>query len=134
VAVDFPGLFIKHDITKDILLRGNDFINVPRKRQVVSVSGEVANPGFLTYIPEMDFRYYIRMAGGYSDRAGRGSISIIKSSGEWKSPKKGVGLEPGDTVWIPEKKKHNYVSTIKDLVLFIGNMATIYLVIRQATQ
>jgi polysaccharide biosynthesis/export protein len=115
-------------------LRNNDVISVPRKRQVVSVSGEVANPGFLTYIPDKDYIYYIQMAGGYSDRAGRGSISIIKASGEWKSPKKGKGLEPGDTVWIPEKKKHNYIGTIKDLVIFVGNMATIYLVIRQATQ
>jgi polysaccharide biosynthesis/export protein len=134
VAIDFPSLFSKGDPSKDMLLRNNDVISVPRKRQVVSVSGEVANPGFLTYIPDKDYIYYIQMAGGYSDRAGRGSISIIKASGEWKSPKKGKGLEPGDTVWIPEKKKHNYIGTIKDLVIFVGNMATIYLVIRQATQ
>ncbi len=134
VAVDFPALFINHDSSKDIYLRSGDIINVPRKRQVVSVMGEVANPGFISYIPTMDYAYYIRMAGGYSDRAGRGDVSIIKPSGEWKSPKKGTGLEAGDTVWIPEKKKHNYLGAAKDLVLFIGNMATIYLVIRQATQ
>jgi protein involved in polysaccharide export with SLBB domain len=134
VAVDFPALFVNHDSTKDIYLRSGDIINVPRKRQVVSVMGEVANPGFITYIPTMDYAYYIRMAGGYSDRAGRGDVSIIKPGGEWKSPKKGNGLEAGDTVWIPEKKKHNYLGAAKDLVLFIGNMATIYLVIRQATQ
>jgi protein involved in polysaccharide export with SLBB domain len=134
VAVDFPALFIKHDATKNIYLRSGDIINVPRKRQVVSVMGEAANPGFISYIPSKDYIYYIRMAGGYSDRAGRGDVSIIKPGGEWKSPKKGAGLEAGDTVWIPEKKKHNYLGTAKDLVLFIGNMATIYLVIRQATQ
>jgi protein involved in polysaccharide export with SLBB domain len=134
VAVNFRDLFEKHNLSNDVLLRNNDVINIPRKRQVVSVSGEVANPGFLTYIPDKDYVYYISMAGGYSDRAGKGSISIIKASGEWKSPKKGRSLEPGDTVWIPEKKKHNYIGGIKDLVTFIGGLATIYLVIRQATQ
>jgi protein involved in polysaccharide export with SLBB domain len=133
VAVDFKMLFEKHDSSKDILLRNNDMVSVPRKRKVVTVSGEVANPGFLTYVPDKDYIYYISMAGGYSDRAGKSSISIIKASGEWKSPKKGRGLEPGDTVWIPEKKKHNYITIIKDVALFVGNLATIYLVIRQAT-
>ncbi len=133
VAVDFKRLLEQHDKSKDILLRNNDVISVPRKRRVVTVSGEVANPGFLTYVPDKDYTYYITMAGGYSDRAGKGSISIIKASGEWKSPKKGRGLDPGDTVWIPEKKKHNYIGIIKDVTLFIGNLATIYLVIRQAT-
>jgi protein involved in polysaccharide export with SLBB domain len=134
VAVDFPGLFEHGDLSKDIPLRNNDVVVIPRKRQVVSVSGEVANPGFLTYIPDKDYVYYIQMAGGYSDRAGHSGISIIKASGEWKSPRKGKPLEPGDTIWIPEKKKHNYIGGIKDLVLFIGNVATIYLVIRQATK
>ncbi|HBZ00269.1 MAG TPA: hypothetical protein DEO84_03005 [candidate division Zixibacteria bacterium] len=134
VAVDFNSLFAGHDLSKDILLRNFDVVSVPRKRQVVNVSGEAANPGFLTYLPEKDYIYYIQMAGGFSDRAGRRNVSIIKANGEWKSPQKGKPLEAGDTVWIPEKKKHNYIGTIKDLVLFIGNLATIYLVIRQATQ
>ncbi len=134
VAVDFPALIVNHDLSKDIVLRDNDIVNIPRKRQVVSVSGEVANPGFLTFVPEKDYRYYVQMAGGLSDRAGHRSISIIKPSGEWKTPKKGAPLEAGDTVWIPEKKKHNYIGTIKDVILFAGNVATIYLVVRQATQ
>jgi protein involved in polysaccharide export with SLBB domain len=134
VAVDFYGLFQKNDLTKNIPLRDNDVISVPRKRQVISVSGEVANPGFLTYVPDKDYIYYIGMAGGYSDRAGQSGVSIIKTSGEWKTARKNKGLDPGDTVLIPEKKKHNYVGTIKDIAVFIGNLATVYLVIRQATK
>jgi polysaccharide biosynthesis/export protein len=135
VAVDFNGLFGNRDLTKDIPLRNSDIVTIPRKRQVVSVSGEVANPGFLTYVPGKDYNYYIATAGGYSDQAGRNNVSIIKTAtGEWKKAKKGKGLEPGDTVWIPEKKKHNYIVNIKDIAVFIGNLATIYLVIQQATQ
>ena len=135
VAIDFKGIFIDHDSKKDILLRDSDVITVPRKRQVVSVTGEVANPGFQTYIPGSDYEYYIKMAGGFSDRAGTNRISIIKgTTGEWKSPKKGRPLEAGDTVLIPEKKKHNYLGIIKDVAVFTGNLATIYLVVRQASQ
>jgi protein involved in polysaccharide export with SLBB domain len=134
VAVDFNKLFIQNDRNSDILLRDNDWINVPRKRQVISVSGEVANPGFMTYVPGKDYTYYIKMAGGFSERAGGSSIAIIKAAtGEWKNARKGKGLEPGDTVWIPEKKKHNYVAIIKDVAVFVGNLATVFLVIKQAT-
>lgn len=134
VAVDFTRLFNHHDGGKDVYLRDSDVISVPRKRQVVSVTGEVVNPGFLTYVPDKDYNYYIRMAGGYSDRAGKGRVSIIKAStGEWRTAKKGRVLDAGDTVWIPEKKKYNYIGIFKDTALFIGNLATIYLVIKQAT-
>lgn len=134
VAVDFYQLFEKGDSRQDIRLRDNDVVNVPRKRSVVNVSGEVANPGFLTYAPNEDYVYYIRMAGGYSDRAGSSRVSIIKANGEWKKARHGKPLEAGDTIWIPEKKKYNYVGIIKDVAIFVGNIATVYLVIRQATK
>jgi len=105
------------------------------KGKFISVTGEVANPGFQTFIAGNDYEYYIKMAGGYSDRAGRGNISIVKGSGgEWKKPKKGRALDAGDTILVPEKKKHNYLGIFKDTAVFIGNLATIYLVIRQASQ
>jgi protein involved in polysaccharide export with SLBB domain len=134
VAVDFVQLFEKDDYRQDIRLRDNDVISVPRKRRVVNVSGEVANPGFLTYAPDEDYTYYIRMAGGFSDRAGRSRVSIIKTTGEWKKAKRGRTLDAGDTVWIPEKKKYDYIGLLKDIAIFAGNMATVYLVIRQATK
>ena len=135
VSVDFHGLFIRNDATKDVWLRDNDVIDVPRKRQVVSVTGEVVNPGFLSFVPGEDYIYYIRAAGGFSDRAGKSRISIIKATtGEWRSARKGRPLEPGDTILVPEKKKRNYIATIKDVAVFVGNIATVYLVIRQATK
>ncbi|OGC90376.1 MAG: hypothetical protein A2W25_02150 [candidate division Zixibacteria bacterium RBG_16_53_22] len=134
VAVDFVQLFEKDDFRQDMRLRDNDVVTVPRKRRVVNVSGEVANPGFLTYAPKEDYAYYIRMAGGYSDRAGKSRVSIIKTTGEWKKAKRGKTLGPGDTIWIPEKKKYNYIGLMKDIAIFAGNMATVYLVIRQATK
>jgi protein involved in polysaccharide export with SLBB domain len=135
VAVDFIGLFVQGDTSKDFVLRDGDVINVPRKSKVISVIGEVANPGLLPYDPIADFRDYITRAGGFSDRARKGDVSIIKGvSREWKDARKGLPLEPGDTVWIPEKKKKDYWGFIKDTLAFVGNLATVYLVIQQATE
>jgi protein involved in polysaccharide export with SLBB domain len=135
VAIDFVGLFVNGDSTKDFILRDGDVINVPRKSKVISVIGEVSNPGLLPHKSGADYRYYIRRAGGFSDRANKGKISIIKGiSREWMKAKKGKALEPGDTVWIPEKKKHDYCGFIKETLAFVGNLATVYLVIQQATE
>lgn len=135
VAVDFVGLFVQGDSSKDFILRGGDIINVPRKSKVISVIGEVANPGLLPFDPDADYRHYIERAGGFTDRAKKGDISIIKGvSREWKEAKKGLPLEPGDTVWIPEKKRKDYWGFIKETLAFVGNLATVYLVIQQATK
>jgi protein involved in polysaccharide export with SLBB domain len=135
VAVDFVGLFVNTDSTKDFILRDGDVIDVPRKSKVVSVIGEVSNPGLLPYRPGADYRYYINGAGGFSDRASKGKISIIKGiSHEWKKANKGKPLEPGDTVWIPERKKREYWTFVKETLVFIGNLATVFLVIQQATK
>lgn len=135
VAVDFVGLFIRGDSSKDFILRDGDVINVPRKSKVISVIGEVVNPGLLPFEPDVDYSHYIRRAGGFSERASKGKVSIIKgTSREWKDAKKGMSLEPGDTVWIPEKKKHDYWGFVKDTLTFVGNLATVYLVIQQATK
>jgi protein involved in polysaccharide export with SLBB domain len=135
VAVDFVGLFVDDDTTKDFLLRDGDIINVPRKSKVINVMGEVSNPGIQPFIPDVDYRFYLRGAGGFSDRADKGKIRIIRGiTGEWKDARKGAALEPGDTIWIPEKKKRDYWALAKDTLIFVGNLATVYLVIEQATK
>jgi len=134
VSVDISGLVDDSDKSKDFLLRDGDVLNVPKKSRAISVIGEVSNPGILKYINGEDYRFYINVAGGYSDRARRGSVSIIKGvTGEWTKAKKGKILEPGDTVLVPEKKKHDWWGFTKDTLAFIGNLATVYLVVQQAS-
>jgi len=134
VSVNFISLFVEGDTTRDFILRDGDIIRVPRKSKVVNVIGEVSNPGILTYVTGKNYRYYIERAGGFSDRADKGAVSLIDGiTGEWQKAKKGKIIEPGDTIWISEKKKRNYWGFIKDTLVFVGNLATIYLVIRQAT-
>ncbi len=135
VAVDFVSQFVHGDSTKDFILRHGDIISVPRKSRVVSVIGEVSNPGLMPFKPGADYNYYIERAGGFSDRAVKGKVSIIKGiTLEWKKAKKNLSLEPGDTIWIPEKKKRDYWTFIKETLAFVGNLATVYLVIQQATK
>lgn len=133
VSVDFVELYSGNKIG-DIKLRDGDIIMIPRVSEVVTVSGEVANPGLLSYKPEYNYIDYIKQAGGFSFRANKSQVRLIKSvTGEWKKPSKKSKLDPGDTILIPEKKRINYLNTIKDVMVFAGSLATVFLVIKQAS-
>ncbi len=134
VSVNFVELF-KGKKDGDIKLRDGDIILIPRVSEVITVSGEVANPGLLSYKPEYTYIDYIKRAGGFSFRANKSQVRLIKSvTGEWKKPGKKSKLDPGDTILIPEKKRINYLSTIKDVMVFAGSLATVFLVIKQASE
>jgi len=133
VSIDFVRLFRGKDQKEDILLKDGDQIFIPKKSLVVKVSGNVVNRGFLTYEPGKDHLYYIRKAGGFSWRADKGKIKLIKgTTGEWMKPNR--NLEPGDIIWVPEKPERNYWNTFKDVLTVVGSLATIYLVIDNATK
>ncbi len=135
VAVDFVGLFTEDDSSRDFILRDGDVITVPRKSRVINVIGEVSNPGIQPFRSDVDYRFYLDRAGGFSDRADKGKVTIVKGvTSEWKEARKGKGLEAGDTIWVPERKKRNYWGITRDTLVFIGNLATVYLVIEQATK
>jgi len=134
VAVNFQELY-EHKNGSDIKLKNGDVIIIPRVSEVINVSGEVANPGLLGYNPDYKYTDYIKLAGGFSFRANKGKIRIIKGpTGEWKKAKSNTILRPGDTILVPEKRKRNYFNTLKDIMAFSANVATVYLVIREASR
>lgn len=134
VSVDFKELF-NGSRQGDIKLRNGDVIEIPRVSEVVNLAGEISNPGLLAYDPQLNYLDYIELAGGFSFRAVKGRVRIIRgSSGEWKKAKKSVILHPGDIIMVPEKKKSNFFKTVRDVIAFTANLATVYLVIREATR
>jgi len=134
IACNFEKLFSQNDSNQDVLLKDGDIINLPPISLVVKVSGNVVNPGLIEYKPDEDYRYYIRKAGGFSWRARKGKVRIIKGlTGEWIKPGRSVKIDPGDVIWIPEKPERDYWGFFKDAMMVMGNLATVYLVVKTAT-
>ena len=135
VACDFEKLLAEGLKEFDVALKSGDLIDIPPKSMVVNVSGSVVNPGLIPYEPGMDHKYYISRAGGFSWKARQSKIMIIKGqTGERIKPSKRRKLDPGDTILVPEKPERDYWKFFKDTMLVLGNVATIYLVIQQATE
>jgi protein involved in polysaccharide export with SLBB domain len=102
VNVDFARLFRDRDSTQDVILQDGDVIAVPSLKKTVYVFGQVTNPGHVGFVPGEDIWYYIRKAGGVTDRAREGDIKLVKAkTRQWLSPG-GLTVEEGDYVWIPK--------------------------------
>jgi protein involved in polysaccharide export with SLBB domain len=102
VNVDFVKLFRDLDTTQDVILQDEDVIDVPSLKKTVYVFGQVVNPGHIRFVPGEDIWYYIRKAGGVTDRARQGDIKLVKAkTRQWLSPG-GLIVEEGDYVWIPK--------------------------------
>jgi polysaccharide export outer membrane protein len=133
VSVDFVKLFKGKNHKEDVLLKNGDQVFVPKKSLVIKISGNVINPGLLTYEPGKDYSYYIKKAGGYAWRASTGNVKLIKgTTGEWRKPD-GV-IEPGDVIWVPEKPERHTWNTVKDILAVVSSAATIYLVVYNASK
>lgn len=134
VVVDFYKLFVKNDATEDVLLKDGDVVYVPKRPNVVYVTGRVSNSGGILYKPGGNARYYIQKAGGFTWDADKSRAMVIKVNGEIKSMDSFKSLEAGDRIWVPRKKEVNYWQVFRDFVMVMGQLATVYLVVRTATR
>jgi polysaccharide export outer membrane protein len=103
VVVDFAKLFQQNDLKENIVLKKNDIINVPEKKDYIIMLGQFVNPGKIVFDSLLTIKDYIGLAGGFGWRALEGDLRIIKAkTGEWVDSDEDVLLQPGDTIWAPE--------------------------------
>ncbi len=133
VSVDFVALFLHGDRKHDINVHSGDEIVVPRIQPYVTVVGEVARPGNIPFEPEMAAEQYIERSGGYTWRAAKGRVAVIRAlTGEWAEKGNVQRLGPGDTIWVPRKPRRNLWRGALDTIGLISQLATVYLVIDNA--
>jgi len=128
------GRALAGDVAHDVLLMDGDRILIPRISQTVKVGGQVANPGFVPHVPGERYKYYIKAAGGFESGARSNAVKVIRgTNGEWV-PAGGAGaLEPGEEVWVPERREGSGWRTVREIATFAASVATAYLLIDQAT-
>lgn len=87
----------------DMELKDGDMLLIPKNPGIVSVIGAVYNPTSFVYSRSLDYRRYLKMAGGFTPSANRRELYIIKVDGTIVKPGRGYNLEPGDAIVAPEK-------------------------------
>jgi protein involved in polysaccharide export with SLBB domain len=133
IVVDFAKLMLDGDKNEDVLLKDGDVIHVPKRPDVIYVSGRVSKPGGILYVEGRNFDFYIDKSGGYTWDADKKRTKIIKVTGEIKDVDEIRRFEPGDRIFVPRKKDRDWWKVFYDSVIVLGQLAAVYLVIRTAT-
>jgi protein involved in polysaccharide export with SLBB domain len=134
VNADFQALFLHGDTTQNVVLQDNDIINVPSRKKTVYVFGQVVTPGHVAFAEGQDADYYIRKAGGVTDRARRGDAKIVKAkTRQWLSPGD-TPVEEGDYVWVPKVPDHPfgyYLNIVAQSAVIVSAAVSIVLLVAQ---
>lgn len=108
-VIDLPGLLAgRAGESMDVVLRDGDELVVPKRRQEVSVIGEVQNPASHLYLPSLSRDDYIHLSGGTTRKADRGRIYVVRADGSVGTRQGSllrrsydVAIKPGDTIVVP---------------------------------
>lgn len=92
--------------TQDIELMDGDRLVVPRFNHTVRISGDVNAPNTVAYDEGKGYKYYIKQAGGFGDRAKKRNTYIIYMNGTMAMAKEGK-IEPGCEIVVPSKAPRN---------------------------
>ncbi len=131
LVIDLQGI-INGDI-EDIILDDGDVINIPKKKQSVSVIGEVFVANNHIYDKYLSIDDYINLSGGTTTFADTDNIYVIKSDGSIISPNqlssgffrgKNNNIRAGDTVVVPlEVDSFSNVRAANEITQIIYQMA-----------
>lgn len=88
--------------TQDIELMDGDRLVVPRFNHTVRISGDVNAPNTVAFADGEKYKYYIRQAGGFGDKAKKRHAYIVYRNGTIALAKKGK-VEPGCEIVVPTK-------------------------------
>lgn len=125
VSIDIEALG-QSDYVSNFILRDGDSIHIAANTYTVKVLGGVTNPGLIEFKSGEPASYYIDKANGFSKRARKRHIKLMKNGTEnFKDLRKSRCIEPGDLIWIPERQYKNSLSVTKDMIILLGSVATI---------
>ncbi len=130
VVLDFPKLFSEGDGTHNQTLQSGDLLYVPPRRDQIVVLGAVSHPGILAFTPGASIDDYVAQAGGYSRKADRDDVLVLKAKLGNRLSRSDVRiLEPGDRIVVPFNEPRTFlerlqtvqgvVTTVSGLVLTI---------------
>ena len=98
----------------------------------VRVEGEVLRPGLVRFEKGRNVNEYVRLTGGFSNRASRGQVRITRAvTGQTILARDISTLEPGDLVWVPERGETANWQNLQSILLVLAQIATVIIAVRR---
>lgn len=106
IAIDLVLAMEEPGSDADILLQEGDRLIIPRKIDVVKVSGEVMVPNVISYREGKSLKYYVNQSGGYTDDAKKSRLYVIHpNGGVEKVGRRSRSISPGCEIVVSARKK-----------------------------
>jgi polysaccharide biosynthesis/export protein len=109
-----PDIKAWKDTQADLAMRDGDVLVIPKKANVVMITGQVFNPTAVSYRTGQSAKWYLSQAGGLTGIADKSAVFVVRGDGSviaaknngggwWKGDPMDTPLKPGDTIVVPEK-------------------------------
>jgi len=119
----------------DIVLRAGDQLIVPEYESTVKISGDVMYSNTVTYEEGRNYKWYVKQAGGYGQRAKKSKAYVLYPNGTMALAKRSTEITPGCEIIVPSKPKREtltsaqWVSIGTGVASIVSSMAMIYYVL-----
>ncbi len=130
IVVEADPIMLAQYPELDTLLEAGDTLYMPQRSNIISVTGEVLNPGASSFIPGRNADDYISKAGGLRRYADEKRVFVVLPNGEaqpvslahWNySP---VKIPPGSTIVVPRDTiPFNLYNFTYDITSIFSNLA-----------
>ena len=104
----------------DIVLREGDQLIVPEFEGTVKISGDVMYANTVTYTHSKNYKWYVKQAGGFGQRAKKSKTYVIYPNGTMAIAKRGTEIMPGSEIVVPSKHKKDTLSAAQWIGLSSG--------------
>lgn len=126
MAIDFKKILTDKNSPDNIILFHQDSIHIPYIKYFVNVQGRVNNPGLVNFKPQMDYEYYIALAGGYGFRADPDETIIVKAKGQQYLAKvRNYKIEPGDNILVPPQSETTFWQIFTTALTIVTQLVTV---------
>lgn len=126
MSIDFSKVIADSRSDENVVLIHDDSIHVPAKKLFIGVQGMVNKPGLVVYQPNLTYKDYIELAGGFSYKADKSSTLVLKSKGEqFLAKSMNYKLEPGDNILVPPEQERLFSEALTTVITIITQVVTV---------
>lgn len=141
IGVDLVNIMQNREDPNNLILNSGDVLEIPRRKETVTVNGQVYNPTTVPYSSSLKLRQYLDLAGGTTDSAfvkktyvkyGNGRLNRTKSFLFIKAYPK---IENGSEIIVPVRRKYRWTPAERIAVSTgVVSVATLIFTIFNATR
>jgi protein involved in polysaccharide export with SLBB domain len=141
VGVDLIKIIQNSDDINNLVLNSGDALEIPRKKETVTITGQVYNSTSVPYSVGLKFKDYINLAGGTTDSAYVKNSYVKYGNGRLDRTKSFLGIktypkvENGSEIIVPVRRKYRWTPAERIAIsTAVVSIATLLFTIFNATR